>query len=243
MKHPLSRALVVTIACLSAFAASAQDTSAPRYLQLARDFAANTKPENNEYTNAGRFTRMPGEKGAREYVVHADCVAFVEDMFKRARTGVPEQIPTQKFKNWHSIHDYVPAMDAEAGFTKIAKVEDLRPGDVIAWLFIDMKGHRHDGHIALIDTAPVKIKSRTPYTWSSTQYEVKIIDTSSEIKSADDTRAPSNSKGVGRGTIRLYADDKTGLLSGVIFDNGRKIHEQDKDWHIVMGRPKVATVN
>jgi len=243
MKYPLSHTLVVAIACLSAVAASAQDTSVPRYLQLARDFVAHTKPENNEYTNKNRFTRMPGEKGSTDYVVQADCVAFVEDMFKRSRAGVPEQIPTQKFKNWHSIHDYVPAMDAEAGFTKITKVEDLRPGDVIAWLFIDMKGHRHDGHIAFIDTAPTKIKSRAPYTWSSTQYEVKIIDTSSEVKSADDTRAPTNSKGVGRGTIRLYADDKTGVLSGVIFDNGRKLHEQDKDWHIVMGRPKATTAN
>lgn len=243
MKYPFSHALAVAIACLSAVAASAQDTSVPRYLQLARDFAAHTKPENNEYTNKNRFTRMPGEKASTDYIVQADCVAFVEDMFKRTRAGVPEQIPTQKFKNWHSIHDYVPAMDAEAGFAKIAKVEDLHPGDVIAWLFIDMKGHRHDGHIAFIDTAPTKIKSRAPYTWSSTQYEVKIIDTSSEVKSADDTRAPTNSKGVGRGTIRLYADDKTGVLSGVIFDNGRKLHEQDKDWHIVMGRPKATTAN
>jgi hypothetical protein len=243
MKHLLSHTLVIAIACLSAFAASAQDTSVPRYLQLARDFAAHTKPENNEYTNKNRFTRMPGEKGSTDYIVQADCVAFVEDMFKRTRAGVPEQIPTQKFKNWHSIHDYVPAMDAEAGFTKIGKVEDLRPGDVIAWLFIDMKGHRHDGHIAFIDTAPTKSKSRAPYTWSSTQYEIKIIDTSSEVKSADDTRALTNSKGVGRGTIRLYADYKTGVLSGVIFDNGRKLHEQDKDWHIVMGRPKATTAN
>ena len=243
MRQHLFGALVGAVVLASVSASWAQDISTPKYLQLARDFAANTKPENNEYTNAGRFTRMPGEKGATDYVVHADCVTFVEDMFKRTNSGVPEQIPTQKFKNWHSIHDYVPAMDAEAGFTKIAKVEDLRPGDLIAWLFIDMKGHRHDGHIAFIDTAPMKIKSRAPYTWSSTQYEVKIIDTSSEVKSADDTRAPSNSKGVGRGTIRLYADDKTGVLSGVIFDNGRKLHEQDKDWHIVMGRPKVTTAN
>ena len=227
--------------CLLVQVAQAEDV--PAYLQLARDFAAQTKPENNDYTNKNRFTRMPGEKGATDYVVQADCVTFVEDMFKRTRTGVPEQIPTKKFKNWHSIHDYVPAMDAEAGFTKIGKIEDLRPGDVIAWLFIDMKGHRHDGHIAFIDTTPIKIKSRAPYTWSSTQYEVKIIDTSSEVKSADDTRAPTNSKGVGRGTIRLYADDKTGVLSGVIFDNGRKLHEQDKDWHIVMGRPKATTAN
>ena len=54
---------------------------------------------------------------------------------------------------------------------------------------------------------------------------------------------PAYGKGVGRGTIRLYADDKTGVLSGVIFDNGRKQHEQDKDWHIVMGRPKAGTLN
>ena len=160
------RATLLATLLFSALGVMAQDV-VPKHLQLARDFVANTKPENNDYTNSGRFTRMPGEKGATDYVVHADCVAFVEDMFKRTSAGVPEQIPTQKFKNWHSIHDYVPAMDAEAGFTKITKVEDLCPGDVIAWLFIDMKGHRHDGHIAFIDTTPMKIKSRPPHTWSS----------------------------------------------------------------------------
>ena len=152
------RATLLATLLFSALGVMAQDV-VPKHLQLARDFVANTKPENNDYTNSGRFTRMPGEKGATDYVVHADCVAFVEDMFKRTSAGVPEQIPTQKFKNWHSIHDYVPAMDAEAGFTKITKVEDLRPGDVIAWLFIDMKGHRHDGHIAFIDTTENQVTS------------------------------------------------------------------------------------
>ena len=32
------------------------------------------------------------------------------------------------------------------------------------------------------DEVPVKVKSRLPYAWSSTQYEVRIIDTSQEAK-------------------------------------------------------------
>jgi hypothetical protein len=220
----------------------AQEVPVPKYLQLAREFVANTKPENNEYTNKGIFTRQPGEKDATEWIVHSDCGGFLEDMFRKTKSGVLEQIPTKKFNSRYSIHDFVPAIDADAGFTRITQIEDMRPGDVIGWLFVDKSGHRHDGHIAFIDTTPVKIKSRAPYSWSASQYEVKIIDTSSEIKSSDDTRAPTNSRGVGRATIRLYADDKTGALSGVIFDNGKKLHEQDSDWHIVVGRPRLAVL-
>ena len=44
--------------CLLVPVAQAEDL--PKYLQLARDFVANTKPENNAYTLGKSFTRMPG---------------------------------------------------------------------------------------------------------------------------------------------------------------------------------------
>lgn len=70
---------VVVAGALSVIAtlAAADDAAVPRHLQIARDFVANTKPENNSYTNKNPYTRMPGDFLASEYVVATDCSRFV----------------------------------------------------------------------------------------------------------------------------------------------------------------------
>lgn len=255
----------LTVALLAASLNVAAQESAPKHLQLARDFVANTKQENNEYSNTQVLVRMPGEKGATDYIVHTDCTGFVESMLRRTKSGVLEQMQSMKFKTRHSIYDYHPSIDKGEAFDRITKVTDLKPGDVVAWLYVNTKGHTAAGHILFVDEAPVKVKSRLPYAWNSTQYEVRIIDTSQEAKSRDDTRfvsdaglreeneahgkengtiASPNFKGVGRGTIRFYGDDTTGEIKGVAYNiDNAKFHAQGTDWNIVMGRPKVTGTN
>ena len=238
----------------------AQDTSVPKYLQLARDFVANTKPENNSYSNSRVYTRMPGDLFASEYVVATDCDGFIEDMFRRTKAGVAEQVKTQKFKTRHSIFDWHPSIEKEDAFIRIKKVPDIQPGDVAAWLYLHMEGHTLAGHMLLIDSVPVKLaKPRKPVVEGLDQYEVTIIDTSQEAKSKDDTRyvsdaglrdeneargkergsiASPNYKGVGRGRIRFYAD-AVGDIKGIAFSFDKaKFHGLD-DWNIVVGRPRV----
>jgi len=89
--------------CMVMQPAKAEDV--PKYLQLARDFVANTKPENNAYTLGKSMTRMPGDLFASSYVVSADCSGFVEEMFRRGDSTTLNNLATQKFKNRHSIHD------------------------------------------------------------------------------------------------------------------------------------------
>jgi hypothetical protein len=45
------KSLLVSALCVASFGAVAQEPSVPKYLQLARDFVANTKQENNSYSN------------------------------------------------------------------------------------------------------------------------------------------------------------------------------------------------
>ena len=258
------RKLVVAALCASTFGVFAQDTATvPKHLQLAREFVANIKQENNEYVNYRAYDRMPGDSLlTTEYVIRTDCSGFVESMLSRANSGVLEQMTTKKFKSRHSIHDYYPSIEKSEAFERLLKVTDLKPGDVVMWLYADRTGHTLDGHILFVDAEPVKIRSRKPFAWGLTQYELQIIDTSQEAKSKDDTRyvtdpairaenlargkehgtyASPNYKGVGRGHIRLYADDTTGEIKGIAYNlDNAKLHAQDTDWNIVMGRPKLA---
>jgi len=238
----------------------AQNESVPKHLQLARDFVANIKQENNAYSNSHIYTRMPGDLFASEYVVSTDCGGFVEDMFRRAKSGVLEQVKTKKFKSRFSIVDWHPSIEKEEAFTRIWKVNDMRPGDVAVWMYMNMSAHTLPGHMLFIDSEPVKIKPRKPLVEGLDQYEVAIIDTSQEAKSRDDTRYVSdaalrdeneakgkergtmvspNFKGVGRGHIRFYAD-ADGEIKGIAFSFDKaKFHPQGTDWNIVVGRPRV----
>lgn len=245
---------------LAATWAAADEAAVPRHLQIARDFVANTKPENNSYANKNPYTRMPGDFLASEYVVATDCSRFVEDMFRRANSGVVEQLRSKMFKNSHSTRDWHPSVEREEAFTRIWKAADMKPGDVAVWLYMNAGDHTLPGHMLFIDSEPVKLaKPRKPIVEGMDQYEVWIIDTSQEAKSRDDTRFVSdaalrdaneakgkergsitspNQKGVGRGRIRFYAD-AAGEIKGVAFSFDKaKFHALD-DWSVVVGRPRV----
>ena len=130
--------LIASMLCGVALGTAAQDTVIPKHLQLARDFVTNTKQENNEYSNTQVLVRMPGEKGATDYIVHTDCTGFVESMFRRTKSGVLEQMQSKKFTTRHSIYDYHPSIEKGEAFERITKVTDLKPGDVVAWLYVNI---------------------------------------------------------------------------------------------------------
>ena len=248
--------------CLLVQVAQAED--APKYLQLARDFVANTKPENNAYTLGKSMTRMPGDLFTSSYVVSADCSGFVEEMFRRVDSTTLNNLATQKFKNRHSIHDWNRSIKQEDAFIRISKVTDLKPGDVAVWLYKGSGQHHTPGHMLFLDSVPVKIKPRKPMAEGLDQYEFALIDTSQEAKSRDDTRFVSDEalrdeneakgkergtvtspnykgdKGVGRGHMRFYADSE-GNLKGAAFSFSKaKFHSVDNDWDIVVGRPRTV---
>ena len=258
-----SLAIASSLLLFCASGAAAQEAGIPKHLQLARDFVANTKQQNNSYSNTHIYTRMPGDLFASEYVVATDCGGFVEDMFRRTNSGVLEQLKTKKFKTRFSIFDWHPSIEKEEAFTRIMKVTDIKPGDVAAWLYTNKVTHALPGHMLFIDSPPVKLnKPRKPLVDGLDQYEVTIIDTSQEAKSRDDTRfvsdaalrdeneakgkqrgsvASPNYKGVGRGHIRFYADS-AGAIKGIAFSFDKaKFHGLD-DWNIVVGRPRLVAI-
>lgn len=254
-------AIGLYLPCLAARAET--PPAIPAYLQLARDFAANTRQENNAYSNRWVYTRLPGEQASPGYVVFADCSSFVEDMLRRTASGVLAQIHTQPHKTRRRVLDFYHSIVSETAFIRIRKVSDIQPGDVAAWRYRNRAAHQQTGHILFVDSSPVRITPRPPVRPGLAQYEFALIDTSQEAKSRDDTRyvsdaalrdeneargveggtqASPNYKGVGRGHMRFYADS-AGLIQGVAFSFPQaRYHADGEDWDIVIGRPRLAVV-
>lgn len=245
----------------SMLAPLAQADDVPKYLQLAREFVANTRPANNAYSNSRVFTRMPGDLDASEYLVSTDCSGFVADMFRRAGGEVLTQLRTLKGRSRPLTPDFHASIQGQEAFRKITKVEDIQPGDVAVWQYINKAGHLLPGHILFIDSVPVKIEPRNPVVDGLDQYEFALIDASQEAKSRDDTRyvsdpglraanqakgkergtmASPNYKGVGRGHMRFYADSEGNIKGAAFGFSPAKFHANGGDWDIVVGRPQVV---
>eukprot|EP00294_Goniomonas_avonlea_P001547 CAMPEP_0114563674 /NCGR_PEP_ID=MMETSP0114-20121206/13257_1 /TAXON_ID=31324 /ORGANISM="Goniomonas sp, Strain m" /LENGTH=301 /DNA_ID=CAMNT_0001749579 /DNA_START=6 /DNA_END=911 /DNA_ORIENTATION=+ len=94
-------------------------------------------------------------------------------------------------------------------FKAIHKVTDFQAGDILAVKYLDGTSGS-TGHMYMVAEAPKVMTTKSPVAEGTTQYSCLIIDASKSGHGSKDTRKlnPSNygSRGVGQGTMRLYAD-------------------------------------
>jgi hypothetical protein len=206
-------ALLITASIAGTSNASAD--TVPEHLVLARQLAENIKPENNRYSLGDKFISYPGDRFSDKYAMKADCSGFVIALFERAKYSTPSQMT---FLDWtpnrrkYKAEDFVLSIEQEKGFRRIKNVEDIRPGDILAHAMLnesDKKETGTTGHVRIINSLPISISSKKPIVDGTRQFEVSVIDSSEEHDGADDTRiadASNKVKGLGKVTIRLYAD-------------------------------------
>ena len=125
--------LLSAILILSMGAATAQDV--PKHLQLAREFLANTHPEDNLYVDKGNmYVKAPSDIFSSKYVVHTDCKGFIAEMVSRTY-GYTPNFTTRQFKNAYSITDWLDGAVRGEVFSIVPSVADVKPGDVIMWKY------------------------------------------------------------------------------------------------------------
>jgi hypothetical protein len=97
-----------------------------------------------------------------------------------------------------------PVDRAVDGWQRVSRVEDLAPGDVIAWLRPPSEAgiNRNSGHTLIATGRP------TPYAKIPNAYLVRVADVYSS-QHEDDTRTRDGRNGFGHGTILLVADPRT----------------------------------
>jgi hypothetical protein len=91
--------------------------------------------------------------------------------------------------------------EVKAKFWKpVAKIEDLQPGDVLAWKTPEDSDTSNTGHVMIVKTKPQK-SSEFP-----DEYLVQIIDSTSTPHGKADLRHSQKLTGIGIGTIALVAN-------------------------------------
>jgi hypothetical protein len=201
----------------------------PRHLAIARELVENIKPDDNHYRLGGEFVSLPGDAPGARYAMTADCSGFLLAIFARAGYSIRERMPylvsTPKRKRPRA-EDFVLSIEERKGFATVARVPDIRPGDLLAHAMLDAADKKQvgtTGHVFLIDSAPKKIWGWSPIVPGTDQYEVTVIDSNGELVGDDDTRrAAGKDAGLGRGTIRLYANREGELVGWARTFSGTK---------------------
>jgi hypothetical protein len=128
---------------------------------------------------------------------NCDCSGLVGYLLKKHLPSHYAVLPTKpenKRPTAEAMHDYFMSLPKTGPWTRIDKLTDVRPGDVIAWRHIDPKPGS-TGHVVIADGSPVR---------EGNQYRLTIID-SAKSGHANDTRKPGQS-GVGRGDVFITTD-------------------------------------
>jgi hypothetical protein len=89
------------------------------------------------------------------------------------------------------------------GWLRVGRVQDARPGDVLAWIKPRIVASRNTGHIGFVVQAPVRSQT------IANGWLVRIADSSS-YQHQDDSREGTNRTGFGRGTLLIVENPDTG---------------------------------
>ena len=171
---------------------------------------------------------------------HTDCSGFIDHLLMH-----DDGYTVDDFKRWFgsrrpTAERYHDAIAEARGFTPVARVVDLQPGDLIAIKYL--KRRDNTGHIMLVVDAPRRIVPGAPMVDGTTQWAVTVIDSSESGHGPTDTRHKRGADGrdhggLGRGVFRLYAG-ADGSAAGFAWSTLRASRfVAPDDEHLVLGRP------
>lgn len=174
---------------------------APAHLTAARALLAAITPDKTKYRH--RPTTVTFDPGKEE--CRTDCSGFITAVLQHSHSLTDAQIRTWLKTRRPVARTYAGAIARSSGFTKLPKIEDWQPGDLLAISY--PRDADDTGHTMFINAPPVRREPTEPLLANTTQYELEIIDVTGSPHSRDTRRKDGKTNpGLGRGVIRIYAD-------------------------------------
>lgn len=176
-------------------------------------------------------TRVDAARGEFQF----DCSGMAAWVLRRAAPRAEEAVLAvneQRRPVASDYHDVIERAPTRAAATtpwlRLARVSDLRPGDVIAWRRPRSVASTNTGHVAFVVSAPER-------TARGDGWVIRVAD-STAIPHEDDTRhgVRSHRSGFGQGTIVLTTDRDDAPHSYGWFGRRTRLYFPTS---IMMGRP------
>lgn len=182
-------------------------------------------------TRYSPYTRVNAARGLYEF----DCSGMASWVLRRAAPGAYQRVLRRSSTGRVVARDFYREIAATRpgkpswAWERVERVEDARPGDVVAWLKPPERRSNITGHVGFVVEAPVA-SSVIPGG-----YLLRFTD-ASRYRHQDDSRTASGRTGFGTGTILLLGDPETGapVAYGWFGDWSSWLSETP----IVIGRPR-----
>jgi len=189
----------------------AAEVDAGKLVSDAHSLLNAVKPEDTSYIHKNNIISWGADSKA---VCHADCSGLINALLLHSKCFSEEQLNKNLGSNRPLAKHYHDAIIHQRGFKEITKIDEVRPGDIIAIKY--PPGSGNTGHVMLIASLPLKRNPTEPVVKNSNQYEIEIIDSTSSGHGASDSRRLDSGKyreGLGKGVYRIFTDEK-GLFVG-----------------------------
>jgi hypothetical protein len=152
-----------------------------------------------------------------------DCSGLVDYSLARVAPEALHQLQQATARRPLAKHfvqfiDSIPPDGKKGRWHRVDRVQDLAPGDIVAWLKPADVSTKNTGHVMIV-RGPVR-----PVRNRSGQIAVPVIDSTSVRHGAGDSRYRTQSTGLGTGTMYLTME-KTGIPRGYLWSHGSKSRE------------------
>ncbi len=136
-----------------------------------------------------------------------DCSGMAAWILRRSAPRALRSIQRDRpvARSFFRVIDRAPTTRFRGGWKKIDHIENVRPGDVFAWLRPPDWPRRNTGHVGFVLEAPERVPGTQAYT-------VRIADATS-YPHQDDTRTWQVDTGYGEGTILWTTDGRGQALA------------------------------
>ncbi|MBI5369016.1 MAG: hypothetical protein HZA54_18420 [Planctomycetes bacterium] len=186
----------------------------PAHLRDAELLVRELRPELNAYVHKNGTIRWKGEAGADAYENRTDCSAFLNLLLAHAYGYSPSDLRAWTGRSRPLARTWCETIRAGRGFALVARVADVRPGDILAVRY--PPGNDNTGHVMIAAAVAAPMAAKRPLVADTTQWELPIYDSTTAPHGATDTRRGTDGHkptGAGRGVLRLYAD-RSGVIAG-----------------------------
>ena len=133
-----------------------------------------------------------------------DCSGFVGYVLAQSQPRALAELRAATKKRPLAKHfvTFFQNVHPQSTWRKIERVEDLAPGDMIAWLKPADVVTKNTGHVMIVRERPIRDEQH-PDMWS-----VQIIDSTAVPHGKGDSRKARGLTGLGTGEVLLIVDDR-----------------------------------
>lgn len=152
--------------------------------------------QETHYTHRGTIDHANG-------VYDTDCSGFVDDLLSQVAPAAYALVPVERGRKepraylFEQFFASISAGGVQPGWTTVAALADVQPGDLLAWTLAPFTPESDTGHIVVIAAAPILNRNGT--------LSLPVYDASSLVHT-NDSRVRGVG-GVGSGMITFRVDD------------------------------------